>query len=169
MNYRLRLITSTINNETVDLRVYNIETKELIYSITLPEYIRLVYYADFDIETKTFATYYYKNETNEIKSGDGVGIINIVDNELSEIFTPNSTTYLYRDKISISGNLIYYVLQKVVIGDIYDHYIGIQYNISNNHYEEIKGAIYLELHEELYAVCFDKKEAIQKNYYKYSN
>ncbi|QVK18191.1 hypothetical protein KHQ81_00285 [Mycoplasmatota bacterium] len=162
------LITSTINNQTVDLRVYNIETKELIHTITLPEYIGLVYYADFDMDTKTFAIYYYKIETNDIKSGEGVGIINIVDNELKEIFTPSSTTYLYHEKISISGNLIYFVLQKVVTGAVYDHYIGIQYNISNHHYEEVKGAIYLELHEELYAVCFDKKEAIQKiNYYKY--
>lgn len=158
------LTTSIIENEAVKLKVYNIDTKEEIYSINLPKNIELVYYGDFDLDTKTFAIYYSKNN-----SGDGVGVINIDEHELKEFYTLDSNIYLYHNKISISGNLVYYNIEKYISGYTIDHYLGVQYNINNNKYEEIKYAIYLELvNDELYAVCFDENVATLKiNYYKY--
>ena len=140
------------------LEVYQSQTGELIRSTALPDYVEMVFGADYNHEKDTFAVYFMKNMESPYGIGDGVAVIKAGETEIKEFYTMGEYTLLYRDKISIHGDTVYCVFQSNISGMIIDHYQGLLYNYVSDKPKEIERCFYLDQHEkDLYGLVFSNK------------
>ena len=151
-----------IYNNKIDgivyLEVYQSQTGEIIRSTALPDYVEFVFGADYDPELDTFAFYFMKNTETSYGVGDGIAVIKAGATEAKEFFTMGDHTLLYRDNISIHGDIVYCIFQANVSGMITDHYDGLLYNHVTDKPKEVARCFYLKNYEnDLYGLVFSNK------------
>ena len=140
------------------LEVHQSQTGELIRSTALPDYAEFVFGADYEPDADVFAVYFMKNKETPYGFGDGLAVIKAGDSEVKEFYTMGEHTLLYRDKISIHGDIVYCVMQSNVSGMVIDHYQGVMYNYETDKPKETERCFYLNnFGDDLYGLVFGSK------------
>ena len=99
-----------------------------------------------------------KNKETPYGIGDGLAVIKAGESEIKEFYTMGEYTLLYRDKISIHGDIVYCVMQSNVSGMVIDHYQGVLYNYVTDKPKETKRCFFLgQFENDLYGLVFGSK------------
>lgn len=134
------------------------ETGEELACKTLPDAVTMVYTADFDLMTKSYAVY-YRDTSGKEHAGVCAG------SRLLSIYTFGSYEYAYDDAMALVDGHLIWTIKREVSGYIPDHFTTVDYDLIKNrvneharsyHFVEADGGLLLTMDAENEAIVLEK-------------
>ena len=152
------LTCGVVDGGKTTLKTYDLRTGGLVREKPLPFGAALVYMADHDYEAGTYAIYYLSAQGDE-----RIASFAYTDNDMTDITTLGTDTYVSREEVRIHGDTVYYELQDTSKEKPYDQFTGVILNTATGEKEEYPGCmtIYIKA-DTTYGLFFDKNRGYEK-------
>ena len=157
------LIYSQLDANGQKLIAFDIDKNKKAYEVSLKSTVGTIYNADFEEKTGYFALYYSALNSDGTEKNEAVGAISTDSDELMELFSIRENHYLYRERLNIIGDHIYYDIVANVSGNIEDHYSSAIYNYkTHGRYSQDYTFNTMVIEDTIYFLSFEKGEGANK-------
>lgn len=145
------------------LLAFDIEENSIAQEVKLDNSVGTIFSADYEEKNDYFTIYYVVLDVNGEDKNEAVGGLDGQTGELQELFSLNPNRYLYRERLNIVGDCIYYDIVSDTSGDIADHYDSHIYNYKSHKATERKYTFNtMVLEDTFYFLCFEKGAKLNK-------